>query len=198
MRQDLSSLALDFLAPGHPQVSNAVLPLYCAAFPAEERVPFPVLCKKSQGGSAAFWGLSLCSRFCGFAYCYDTGPAVFLMYLAILPKLRGKGLGGQALELLARRYPGRTFTLDIELYDPAAPITDLRTRRRNFYLRSGYPSSGVGYSWEQVRYELLLSGGTLTLAEWQQVFRPAFGAKKQIELIPLAELLNNQREAGAE
>ena len=58
-------------------------------------------------------------------------------------------------------------------------------------MRSGYLSSGLGYSWEQVRYELLLSGGTLTLAEWQQVFRPAFGAKKQIELIPLAELLND-------
>jgi hypothetical protein len=52
-------------------------------------------------------------------------------HFCILPALRGRGCGQQALELLGQQ--GKTVILEI---DP--PVDEVSLRRRGFYLRCGF------------------------------------------------------------
>ena len=69
--------------------------------------------------------------FVGLLLYWETADFAYVEHFCTLPALRGRGLGAQALEQLARR--GKTVVLEI---DP--PVDALSLRRRGFYLRAGF------------------------------------------------------------
>ncbi len=67
----------------------------------------------------------------GFMLYWETNEFIFLEHFAILPTLRNKGYGENALKLLKEK--NKTIILEIE-----PPIDDLTKRRYNFYKRNEF------------------------------------------------------------
>ncbi|HJD20193.1 MAG TPA: GNAT family N-acetyltransferase [Candidatus Gemmiger faecigallinarum] len=78
-----------------------------------------------------------------------------LDYFAVLPGLRGGGVGTQALQALAAYYAPRKQTLIIECEHPAlAPDPAAARRRIGFYLRAGARATAMESLLFGVRYQI--------------------------------------------
>lgn len=163
--------------------------LYHTAFPREERVPFPVLMACSRSRTVDFWAFYTEGRFCGLAYLVKGGALVALMYLAVVPPLRSKGYGGRILSDLCAHYAGQTVALDIEQILPEAENAQQRRRRRAFYLKNGFYSSGYGHSIRGVAYEILVRGRAFTPEKYAEIFRKFSrgGVRMHLEPLPAGE-----------
>ena len=79
--------------------------LYCAAFPWTERKPFSRICRNCRKGKMEMWGIKEDTEFLGFFVCAVYEEIVLIDYFAVMPSKRGRGVGSQALKLLAEIYP---------------------------------------------------------------------------------------------
>lgn len=138
--------------------------LYREAFPAAERVPIKYLI-----GDDATGELAACydgELFCGFYATITVGDIVCILFLAVEPQLRDRGYGGQILELITDRAAGRRIMLDIEAPDIKADNYEQRIRRKQFYIKNGYRETEIAYDWRGVSYEILITNGTISEAEF--------------------------------
>lgn len=136
--------------------------LYCDAFPERERVPFRIFTDPARYELLA---LEEDGAFRGFAACRERQGLASLIYFAVLPAFRSRGLGGEALEAIARRFAGTRLFIDIENPFEEAPDRALRERRLRFYARHGFEDTGITEAWQGVNYRILSLGGAVTAAE---------------------------------
>lgn len=134
------------------------------AFPPEEYMDACELLAMAKAEDFDFWIISDPSQeysqgsFVGFAAVMTFEDLAYLLFLAIDPGSRSKGYGGRALQDLSALYPGKTFVLDFERLDDAAPNAGQRRRRKAFYLRNGYAETGLFLSYAGVEYEVVCKG----------------------------------------
>lgn len=160
--------------------------LYDEAFPREERAPFFLLKAAAKKPYIDFFAFYNRGDFCGFAYLVSGEQMCTLMYLAVEEKYRSCGYGGQILSCL-RAYCGqRVIALDIEQVSPQADNYEQRRRRRAFYLRNGFSSSGYGHLLRGVQYEILISSGTFCPEEYAALIHSFSHGMLRIELQKLA------------
>ena len=164
------------LTPAHPDITRART-LYETAFPPEERRTWDSMVD-DPAGDIGIWGLFHHGVYCGFVILMTQGDICHNMYFAIEEPFRDKGLGAQALAALRQQLPGLRIIVDIEQQEPAAENSDLRRRRKAFYLRCGYRETGVFYTWQGVGYEILCDGGPLTDAEFHNLWKQASERRK--------------------
>ena len=110
---------------------NAARALYAASFPYHEQ----------RGGEAQAAALACADyrfeliydgdAFVGLMLCWETENFIYVEHFCTAPELRGRGIGAEALALLAQS--GKKIILEI---DP--PIDEISRRRRNFYERAGF------------------------------------------------------------
>ncbi|MBB5183075.1 GNAT family N-acetyltransferase [Catenisphaera adipataccumulans] len=131
----------------------AVRRLYEAAFPAAERLPFEDLVRWGQQEDYLF-DCAYEKVFCGFYFVRLYKNILYLYYIATIPNARGQGLGGQMLDQLQMRYPGRQIIVEIEW-----PDTPMHIRRRQFYLRHGFHSTRMCIHGDSWKFELLCTNG---------------------------------------
>ena len=83
---------------------------------------------------------------------------VYLAFLAVRGDLRSRGIGGTALRDLIRRYPD--FMIVVEYEAPGIPAApgDIKTRRKNFYLRSGFRETGWFTFYDETEFEIGCAG----------------------------------------
>ncbi len=158
------------IRPGTPGYQKA-RELYLAAFPLEERFPFPVLWLVSLKKAVRFTGYYEGDRFLGFTHTVDTGRYLYLSFFAVDPAIRSQGLGGQILEHLQAQYPGRDMVVEIEPPEEAAENADQRRRRMDFYLRNGFHDLNRHITGGGVRYTILTTDTDLDRNEYFKVFR---------------------------
>lgn len=132
--------------------------LFQSAFPRWERVPFWALLLRSKSKGIDFFSFFDQEQFCGLAYLVTYANMTFIQYLAVDGAVRSKGYGTQILHQIDERGKGRTIVLEIEAVDAAAGNFEQRKKRKAFYLRNGYASSGYGYSLGGVAFEVLYKG----------------------------------------
>ena len=100
---------------------------------------FPYLERRDENGHN--WVMKKCDynftiieengEFLGIMLYFESDDFIFLEHFAVLPTIRGKGIGARALELLKNK--GKTVILEIEY-----PEDEITTRRCNFYKRNGF------------------------------------------------------------
>ena len=123
------------------EITEEVRSLYMASFPPEERIPYGNTMRTfGRGGDLEIFTDD--GQFIGFCYSFEYERSVFLVYIATLPELRGKGYGAMMLERMRRIKEGRDMFLVLEGTDGSSD-DDMRIRRRNFYLRNGCTDTGV-------------------------------------------------------
>ena len=75
---------------------------------------------------------------CGFVYLAHNSKIVFVMFFAVDKTLRSKGYGSAILQEIQNKYPNKKIIISIEPCDSKCPDIELRKRRKDFYMRSGY------------------------------------------------------------
>ena len=123
------------------EIPEEVRSLYMSSFPPEERIPYGNTMRTfGRGGDLEIFTDD--GQFIGFCYSFEFGNSVFLVYIATLPGLRGKGYGARMLDEMRRIKSGRNMFLVLEGTDGSSE-DGMRIRRRNFYLRNGCTDTGV-------------------------------------------------------
>ena len=137
--------------------TRRVKKLYEAAFPVEQRIPFWALRLRAGMNGMEIVSYSDEGTFCGFSCQVVTDDLVYIYYLAVDPELRGRGYGGQILELLKQSHPGMPVALDIESRKRNADNAKPREARRKFYLDNGFKPTGYGFK-DGDLFEILICG----------------------------------------
>ncbi len=150
--------------------------LYIESFPENERFSFDMMLRNEKGHYETFAFYDNGS-FCGFAILLNSLDISHIIYFATLPELRGKGLGTKALAAIGRIKSGMRIIVDIEREIPGCAENEIRSRRKNFYLRNGYSETEVRYCWQEEYYEILVSGGKLSREDFGNFWK-ALGIKK--------------------
>ena len=157
-----------------PAALSEVHALYLCAFPPNERVPFPYLLRKARQGRADFFALRANGVFCGLLYQIPAHDRILILFFAVAPAQRGRGLGSRVLARHAELFPGKRVLLNIE--DPSqGSDRALRQRRRDFYLRNGFTDARIKTREHGVVYDMLCRGGGVTYAEYSEIVRRYMG-----------------------
>ena len=140
------------------EIPGRVQTLYDSSFPDEERIPYANL-ERTFGAGGELVSFSDDSGFIGFCYSFEHDGVVFLVYIATVPQSRGKGYGGQMLDAIRSMKAGRTVFLVLEGSDSDDP-SDIRNRRRAFYLRNGCTDTGFRVLSDDVYFDSMFVQGS--------------------------------------
>lgn len=150
--------------------------LYFAAFPADERAPFPLLAAKAARRNVDWWAIFDGELFVGFFYAVlYKEDLVYLFYFAIEENLRGCGYGSAALSELKREYAGKRLFLAAEEMDENAENFAQRQSRKQFYEFNGFRDMHTKLLEGTVTYDVLSLGGTVTKDEYHHLMMDWLG-----------------------
>jgi len=150
--------------------------LYTSAFPTAEQAPMPYLLKRTEKNYVEFHAYYDGDVFVGFTYSMTHENLTFVMYLAIDANHRAKGYGSQILNQIREAYPNNRIILNIEAEDETADNNAQRKKRKQFYMRNGYNTSGVFLKIMGVTYELLVCNGNCTAKEFLALNKKFMGS----------------------
>ena len=137
----------------------AIRSLYFSSFSEAEQAPFWFIVRRAKVKDINFRAYYDGEVFAGFAYFVAIGDLTYLGFIAISPDSRSKGYGSQIMAHIESCYPENRIILCIEKVNEAAENNQQRIRRRDFYLRNGYSSSGLIVEEKGEDFELLVKGG---------------------------------------
>lgn len=150
----------------YAEYKAAIEEIYNKSFPKSERFPFWVLwaCNYNNSGSKldAIIDHEL-DKVVGMRFIVDYKDIRYLMYLAIDEKYRNKGFGSDALKDIILSRADCDVLLCIER--PSTDLNDIKLRRKEFYLRNGFYSTGIFIEDSGVEYEFLSSSKERVITE---------------------------------
>ena len=164
--------------PDEKRISD-IRALYFEAFPKSEQKPFSLILEKAERGEGELISIeSEGGEFLGLAITLCYKDILLLDYFAIRAELRGGGIGGEAIELLIKRYADRRFILETEDPDEeGADNREMRMRRLGFYLRHGLRETEWRIMLFGVKMRVLCGGRAVTFEEYHEIFEKLFSEK---------------------
>ena len=142
------------------KLKNAdVKKVYLDSFPKNERMPFLMMVAMSKLWNTAFLGFYDSDTLCGFVYLAHNSKIVFIMFLAVDETLRSKGYGSAILQDIQNKYPEKKIIISIEPCDKNAFDIELRTKRKEFYMRNGYQETGYMMKLNGIVQEIIIKNG---------------------------------------
>lgn len=150
--------------------------LYARAFPASERKPFSMIVSMHRRGKTDVWCFFRDGRFAGFAATINGDGLILIDYLAVEERLRGQGIGTQALEALCAAYPGCGLFVEIESPYEQSADRAARVRRKAFYGRCGFVPSRTMADVFGVRMELLCCRCSVDFAAYHEFYCTQYSA----------------------
>lgn len=148
--------------------------LYEEAFPLNERKPCSVLEDNRRRGITDILSIDD-EGFRGLVITAMYKDMVLIDYFAVEGDERGKGIGGEALELIRKKYNGKRVFLEIERPDESFANNGQRIRRKKFYLRNGLKDSGIAVNVYDTDMELLIFSENISFEEYEALYREAMG-----------------------
>ena len=130
---------------------------YYESFSKKERMSWTLMLSLSCTPTTKFRSFYDDEKLCGFIYYGALGNYVFVMFFAVDTKLRSRGYGSKILAELRTQYPNRKILVTID--PPSRDGVDIKTRRKQFYIRNGFKETGYYIKSFGNEQEILLSGG---------------------------------------
>lgn len=119
------------LADTHDERYNAARALYAVSFPYHEQRGDGAQAAALASADYRFELIYDGDEFAGLMLCWEAEDFIYVEHFCTVPELRGRGIGAEALALLAQN--GKKIILEI---DP--PVDEISRRRKNFYERAGF------------------------------------------------------------
>ena len=149
--------------------------LYLSAFPRREREPLSLLLYRAKKGSSKFEAYYDDGVFVGFSSVLTRGDLSYIQYLAVVSTERSKGYGGQILLHIKEAHQQKRIFLNMEAEDETAKNAKQRQKRRSFYYKNDYVTTGLNAEIAKTKFELMIINGTCTAEEVRLFFRKYFG-----------------------
>lgn len=167
--KNISNIRLEKIGKNMPEFGQ-IKRLYLAAFPDDERAPFPLLAGKARRSNVEWLAIFADKTFVGFFYNVLYGEnLVYIFYFAIEENLRGRGYGSAAMSALKRKYAGKRLFLAMEEMDEAAENFAQRQRRCEFYEFNGFENTHTKLLEGRVIYDVMAIGGTVSKEEYHNL-----------------------------
>ncbi len=109
----------------------------------------------------------------GLSYLFYHADLVYLSYICVEERLRDHGYGSKILEDIKEMYADKRIVLDIE--EVQGERIEEKKKRKDFYLKNGFGSSGIFYHIYHVDYEILKWNGEVKQEEWHALIRRHWG-----------------------
>jgi len=162
------------LATDKENVDN-VKSLYKRAFPTNERAPLWLLLHKAAKGKLQFNSLYDNASWIGLISTSAYKDIVYVIYFAIDDTYRSGGFGSKVLTALKESNPDKRIVLTIEPLNDKANNFSQRVKRKKFYDKNGYQSSGYMVEEFGQSFEMLLLGASISPEEIRMVYRSFLG-----------------------
>ena len=140
---------------------NKVKSLFQRAIPANERTPFFWLWWKRKRPAVSFVNVYDDEDWVGAVFFSTHKDLVYVWIFAIDDTVRSKGYGSAVFTEIKRLYPNHRILLGIEEPHENAKNNEQRIKRKQFYERNGFRSTGIIVK-QFVSLELMLIGDTET------------------------------------
>ncbi len=154
---------------------SKVIDLYKEAFPGAQRIPAWLLRYKLKKGKAGFNILYIDDTWIGLIYATEYKDIVFVQFLAILELFRSDGYGSKVMDSMRVMHSGKRIVLNIEELDEQAENYQQRIKRKAFYEKNGFSSSGYIVKEPAERLEMLILGGSISKEEIEAMYKNLFG-----------------------
>ncbi len=149
--------------------------LYKEAFPKNERKPFPLMRLWQVFGKTEILEVRCDDDFLGLLITVPYRDLVLVDYLAVLPELRGKGIGSRTVELIRERYADKRIFLEIESTRVHSDNEEERLRRKSFYLGNGLRECGLVVRIFSAELEILTFDSEVSYDEYVRLYRSLLG-----------------------
>lgn len=110
----------------------------------------------------------------GFISIFEYEDSAYLLYFAVIPELRNKGLGTASLKKLCEEAGDKRIVLDIERVTEGQD-SGIKSRRRYFYLRNGFKETGFYSHFYGVDYEYLVHGKAMDSQVFMSLIEALWG-----------------------
>ena len=153
----------------------SVIELYKEAFPGAQHLPTFLLRYKLRKGKAGFYVLYENDQWIGLIYSTDYKDMVIVQFLAISALSRSEGHGSKVMEALGDKHVGKRIVLNIEELDEHAKNYQQRIKRKAFYEKNGFVSTGYIVKDPDGRHEVLIRGGCISKEEIESMYKDLLG-----------------------
>ena len=148
--------------------------LYFSAFPRQEQAPLAFLINQAKKDAVKFYAFYDGDAFVGLTYTISFKDMTYLWYLAIRSDLRSKGYGSQIMQHLHELYPNNRIVLNLDVQDETALDSEIRKKRKDFYIKNGYSSTGYLCTFHGNKFDVMSTNGSVTFNEYLSLFKNNF------------------------
>ncbi|KXI26959.1 GNAT family N-acetyltransferase [Paraglaciecola hydrolytica] len=152
-----------------------VIALYKDAFAGAQHIPTFWLRYQLRNGKQGFYVLYDNDEWIGLIYFIEYRDIVFIQFLAIVEACRSAGYGSKVMDVLVDLQRGKRIVLNIEELDEQTNNYQQRIKRKAFYAKNGFISSGFIVQEPDERHELLIRGGSIDKEEIESMYQSLFG-----------------------
>lgn len=137
--------------------------LFDHAFPIEERPPFSRLLEMKKN---TLFGVEQSGELVGLLSIVARDDLLYIFFLAVKEKLRGKGYGSKILQDVLKEHPNKRVFLMAE--DPSIPSSNQEERdsRIRFYNHNGFRVTDTKITEYGVEYVVLSNSGDVSKNEF--------------------------------
>lgn len=152
-----------------------VIELYKEAFTTVRRVPSWILRYMMRKGKTGFSVIYQNDIWIGLIYITEYKDIVFVHFFAISTSHRSKGYGSKVVDSMRELYSENRIVLNIEELKAQSENYLQRVKRKAFYEKNGFSSSGYIVKEPEERLEMLILGGNISKEEIKAMYKSLFG-----------------------
>lgn len=149
--------------------------LFLEAFPKVQRLPAWVVKYRMRKGKDGFDVIYEHNKWVGFIYTNEYKNIVSVKFFAISNLLRSSGYGSKVMDSMRTKYSEKRIVLTIEELDEKEDNYQQRVKRKAFYEKNGFNSTGFIIKEPAERQEVLIRGGTISLEEIEAMYKYFLG-----------------------
>lgn len=152
-----------------------VIDLYKSAFTTARHIPTWFLRFKLRKGKLGFNVLYADDTWIGLIYTTEYRDIVLVHFFAISDSFRSSGYGSKVIDSMKVAHVGKRIVLNIELLDKQEKNYQQRVKRKAFYEKNGFSSSGYIVKEPREKLEMLIFGGSIKKDEIEAMYQHLFG-----------------------
>lgn len=165
---------------------SRVIDLYKTAFTTVRNIPRWILKLKLRKGKVGFNSIYDADNWLGLIYTTEHSlwqrvdhkvehkEVVFVHFFAISDSIRSGGYGSKVLDSLKAKHLGKRVILNVENLDEQESNYAQRVKRRAFYEKNGFVSSGYVIEDSNEQLDMLVYGGSINKAEIEVIYGQLF------------------------